>query len=331
MQIQPPCKIYTIRSGAPIQPPITSAPTDSTTNNEKENVKPTTSSRKSTRVKVPTKSIEMPKPVTEVDLTTTTEEEGNAKENSDSVNPGVSVTNAKKRKRKQKIDSVVTPPDAVTKPVATQVPVLDSSYKTPAEAVKSRKCKVSVVSDSVVMPPADVMKTVAAQASEVVHSRKHTQRSVVSNPVSHVVHPAAVTKCDTVDPSSETTAEVEKSRKCTKSVTVSHVATPVVPPVQVENSNMIPTIVKKSRKGKVEQKIVVSNEAVRTPLMVSGQIGDVLQLKHVKVTVVPSAVIPSSSKQIEYSESDGNSQMEAEEVAYCQQLVQKQNELSKQK
>ena len=255
-----------------------------------------------------------------MDLTATTEEEEITKGNSDSVNPGVIVTNAKKRKRKQ---TVVVSDSVVTEPLVPQVPALDSSYKT--EAVKSKKCKVSVVSDSVVMLPATVTEPVAAQASEVVHSRKCTQRIVVSNPVS-------VMKTDTVDSSSETPTELDKNRKRTKSVSVPHAARLVVPPIQeVVNSNMIPIVVRKSRKCKVAKQIVVNNEGVRTPLMVSGQVGDVQQLKHPKATLVPSAIIPLSSKHIEHSESDVNSQMEAEEVAYCQELAKKQNELSKQK
>ena len=80
----------------------------------------------------------------------------------------------KKRKCKP---TVVVSDSVVTEPLVPQVPALDSSYKTLAEAVKSRKCKVCVVS---------------AQASEVVQSRKRTERIVLSNPVS-------VTKTDTVD------------------------------------------------------------------------------------------------------------------------------------
>ena len=55
--------------------------------------------------------------------------------------------------------------------------------------------------------------------------------------------------------------------------------------------------------------------------MVFGQIGDMQQPKHPKATLVPSAIIPSSSKHIEYSKSDGNSQMEAEEAEYHQELA----------
>ena len=65
--------------------------------------------------------------------------------------------------------------------------------------------------------------------------------------------------------------------------------------------------------------------------MVSGQIGDVQQPKCPKPTLVPSAIIPSSSKQIVHSESDGDSQMEVEEAAYHQELAKKQNVLGKQR
>ena len=293
MQIQQPRKTYTLRSAAPVPPAIT-APTKCTTNNEKENVKP-----KSTWVKVPTKTVGKPKPVEEVDLTATTEEEEVVKGNSNSVNTGAIVTNAKKRKRKL---TVVVSDSVVTEPLVPQVPALDSSYETPAEAVKSRKCKVGVVS---------------AQASEVVQSRKCTQGIVVSNPVS-------VTKTDAVDSSSETPMELDKNRKCTKSVGVPHAARPVVPPVQeVVNSNAILVVGRKRRKCKVAEPIVVNNEAVRTPLMVSGQIGGMQQQKHPKATLVPSAIIPSSSKHIVHNKSDGDSQMEAEEAAYCQELAKK--------
>ena len=156
-----------------------------------------------------------------------------------------------------------------------------------------------------------------------VHSRKHTPR-IVSNPV--------VTKTNTVHSNSETSTELDKNMKHIKSVGVPHVAAPVVPAVQeAVNSNAIPAVDRKSRKRKVVQQIVVSNEAMRTPLMVSGQISDVQQPKHPKATLVPSAIILSSSKQIEHSESDGDSQMEAEEASYCQELAEKQIELSKQK
>ena len=162
-----------------------------------------------------------------------------------------------------------------------------------------------------------------AQGSEVVHSRKCTQR-IVSNPV--------VMNTDAVNSSSETPTELDKNRKCTKSVGVPHAAILVVLPIQEAfNSNAIPVVSKKSRKRKVEQQIVENIQAVRTPLMVSGQISDMQQPKHPEVTLVPSTIIPSSSEQIEHSKSDGDSQMEAEEVAYHQELAKKQNELSKQK
>ena len=65
--------------------------------------------------------------------------------------------------------------------------------------------------------------------------------------------------------------------------------------------------------------------------MVSGQIGDMQQPKRPKPTLVPSAIIPSSSKQIVHSKSDGDSQMEAEEAAYHKELAKKQNALGKQR
>ena len=85
-------------------------------------------------------------------------------------------------------------------------------------------------------------------------------------------------KTDTVDSISETPTELDKNRKCTKSVGVPHATRPVVTPIQeVVTSNAIPVVGRKSRKCKVAEPIVVNNEAVRTPLMVSGQIGDVQQ------------------------------------------------------
>ena len=238
------------------------------------------------------------KPVEEVNLTATTEQDEIAKRNSDYLNCGAIVTNAKKRKCKQ---TVAVSDSVVTESLVSQVPTLDSSYKTPAEAVKNRKHKVNVVSDSTVVLP--------AQASEVVHSRKRTPK-IVSYPV--------VMKTNAVHSSSETSTELDKNMKHIKSVGVPHAATPVVPAIkEAVNSNTIP--------------VVVSNEAMRTPLMVSGQISDEQQPKHPEATLVPSAIIPSSSKQIEHSESDGDSQMEAEEAAYCQELAKKQIELSKQK
>ena len=165
---------------------------------------------------------------------------------------------------------------------------------------------------------------VSAKASEVVQSRKCMQGIVVSNPVS-------LTKIDAVDLISETPTELDKNRKRTKSVDVPHATRPVVPPVQeVVTSNTIPVVGRKSRKRKVAEPIVVNNEAVRTPLMVSGQIGDMQQPKHPKPTLVPSAIILSSSKQIVHSESDGDSQIEADEAAYHQELA-KQNGLGKQR
>ena len=131
-------------------------------------------------------------------------------------------------------------------------------------------------------------------------------------------------KTDTVDTISETPTELNKNRKRTKSVSVPHATTPVVTPIlEVVTNNAIPVVGRKSRKHKFAEPIVVKNEAVRTPLMVSGQIGDVQQPKHPKPTLVPSAIIPSSSKQIVHSKSDGDSQMEAEEAAYCKELAKK--------
>ena len=95
------------------------------------------------------------------------------------------------------------------------------------------------------------------------------QGIVVSNPVS-------LTKTDTVDMISETPTELNKNRKRTKSVSVPHATTPVVMPIlEVVTSNAIPVVGRKSRKCKVAEPIVVKKEAVRTPLMVSRQIGDV--------------------------------------------------------
>ena len=117
-------------------------------------------------MKVPTKTVEKPKPVEEVDLTATTGGGEVVKGNSDFVNTGVIVNNAKKRKCKP---TVVVSDSVVMQPLVPQVHALGTTYKTPAEAVKSRKHKVGVVS---------------AKASEVVQSRKHMQGIVVSNPVS---------------------------------------------------------------------------------------------------------------------------------------------------
>ena len=111
-----------------------------------------------------------------------------------------------------------------------------------------------------------------------------------------------------------------------------------MPVLKVVTSNAIPVVGRKNRKHKVAEPIVVKNEAVvvkneavRTPLMVSGQIGDMQQPKHPKPTLVLSAIIPSSSKQIVHNKSDGDSQMEAEEAAYRQELAKKQNVLGKQR
>ena len=201
-------------------------------------------------MKVPTKTIGKPKPVEEVDLTATTEEDEVVKGNSDFVTTGVIVNNAKKR---QCEPTVVVSDSVVTQPLVPQVPALDTIYKTPAEAVKSRKHKVGAVS---------------AKASEVVQSRKRMQVIVVSNPVS-------LTKTDTVDMISETPTELEKNRKHTKSVSetpteldknrkrtksvgVPHATTPVVMPVlEVVTSNAIPVVGRKSRKCKVAEPIVV--------------------------------------------------------------------------
>ena len=309
MQIQQLHKTYPLRSAAPVPPAIT-APTKCTTNIEKENVKP-----KSSWVKVPTKTVGKPKPVEEVDLTATTEEDEVVKLNSDFVNTGAIVNNAKKRKCKL---TVVVSDSVVTQPLVPQVPALGTTYETPAEAVKSRKHKVGAVS-------AQSEVAVSAKASEVVQSRKCTQGIVVSNPVS-------LTKTDAVDTISETPTKLDKNRKRTKSVGVPHATRPVVMPVlEVVTSNAIPVVGRKSRKRKVAEPIVVNNEAVRTPLMVSGQIGVMQQPKHPKPILVLSAIIQSSSKQIVHSESDGDSQMEAEDAAYRQELAKKQNVLGKQR
>ena len=308
MQIQQLCKTYPLRSAAPVPPAIT-APTKCTTNIEKENIKP-----KSSRVKVPTKTIGKPKAVEEVDLTATTEEDEVLKGNSDFVNTGVIVNNAKKRKCKPTVvsDSVVT------QPLVPQMPALGTTYETPAEAVKSMKRKVGAVS-------AQSEVAVSAKASEVVQSRKHMQGIVVSNPVS-------LTKTDAVDTISETPTKLDKNRKRTKSVGVPHATRPVVMPIlEVVTSDAIPVVGRKSRKHKVAEPIVVNNEAVRTPLMVSGQIGVMQQPKHLKPILVLSTIILSSSKQIVHSESDGDSQMEAEDAAYHQELAKKQNVLGKQR
>ena len=195
-------------------------------------------------MKVPTKTVEKPNPLEEVDLTATTEEDEVIKGNSDSVNTGAIVTNAKKRNHKL---TVVVSDSVVMEPLVPQVPALDSTYETPAEVVKSRKHKVGAVS---------------AHAPEVVQSRKCMQGIVVSNPVS-------LTKTDAVDSISETPTELDKNRKHTKSVGVPHATRPVVLPIQeVVTSNTIPVAGRKSRKRKVAEPIVV---------MVSGQIGDVQQ------------------------------------------------------
>ena len=193
-------------------------------------------------MKVPTKTIGKPKPVEEVDLTATTEEDEVVKGNSDFVNTGVIVNNAKKRKCKL---TVVVSDSVVMQPLVPQVHALGTTYETPAEAVKSRKHKVGVVS---------------AKASEVVQSRKHMQGIVVSNPVS-------LTKTDTVDTITETPTELNKNRKHTKSVSVPHATTPVVTPIlEVVTNKAIPVVGRKSRKRKVAEPIVVKNEAVRTTI-----------------------------------------------------------------
>ena len=105
MQIKQPCKTCPLQSAAPVPTAIT-APTKCTISIEKENVKP-----KSSQVKVPTKTVGKPKPVEEVDQTATTEEDEVIKGNSDFVNTGAIVNNAKKRKCKPTVvvsDSVVT-------------------------------------------------------------------------------------------------------------------------------------------------------------------------------------------------------------------------------
>ena len=120
--------------------------------------------------------------------------------------------------------TVVVSDSVVMQPLVPQVPALGTTYKTPAEAVKSRKCKVGAVS---------------AKASEVVQSRKHMQGIVVSNLVS-------LTKTDTVDTISETRTELNKNRKHTKSVSVPHGTTPVATPVlEVVTSNAIPVVGRK--------------------------------------------------------------------------------------
>ena len=61
-----------------------------------------------------------------------------------------------------------------------------------------------------------------------------------------------------------------------------------VPPAQeVVNSDAI-VVASKNRKRKFAEPILVKNEPVKSPLIVSGQ-------KRVKATLVPSAIIPSSS------------------------------------
>ena len=142
-------------------------------------------------MKVPTKTIGKPKPVEEVDLTATTAEDEVIKGNSDFVNTGAIVNNAKKRKCKP---TVVVSDSVVMQPLVRQVPALGTTYETPAEAVKSRKFKVGAVS---------------AKASEVVQSRKHMQGIVVSNLVS-------LTKTDTVDMISETPTKLNKTQETYK-------------------------------------------------------------------------------------------------------------------
>ena len=83
-------------------------------------------------MKVPTKTIGKPKLFEEVDLTATTEEDRVVEGNSDFVNTGAIVNNAKKRKCKP---TVVVSDSVVTQPLVPQVPALDTTYKTPAEAV----------------------------------------------------------------------------------------------------------------------------------------------------------------------------------------------------
>ena len=71
-----------------------------------------------------------------MDLTATTGEDEVVKGNSDFVNAGVIVNNAKKRKCKL---TVVVGDSVVMQPLVPQVHALGTTYETPAEAVKSRK------------------------------------------------------------------------------------------------------------------------------------------------------------------------------------------------
>ena len=92
-------------------------------------------------MKVPTKTVVKPKPVAEVELTASTEEEEVVKGNSDSIKTGAIdtvVTNGKKRTCKP---TVVVNASVVMEPLVPQVPTLnygDSSRICEKQEAKSR-------------------------------------------------------------------------------------------------------------------------------------------------------------------------------------------------
>ena len=252
-------------------------------------------------MKVPTKTVLKSKPIAQVDLTATTEEDKVIKGNSDSIETGAIetvVTNGKTRTRKP---TVVVSASVVTEPLVPQVPVLN--YETPAESVKSRKRKLGAVTLQASKVGADSL-----QASEVMQSRKRP-KGVIDSPL------VSDKKTGPVGLMLVTPTQLDKTSKRKQKVGV--------PPAQeVVNSDAI-VVASKNRKRKFAEPILVKNEPVKSPLIVSGQ-------KRVKATLVPSAIIPSSSKHIVTNESDGDSQsgeIESVSCSKCNKVFEEVDEL----
>ena len=185
----------------------------------------------------------------------------------------------------------------------------ETPSKSPAEVAKSRKRTLKNVSDSNVKPD---------HTEEVVQSKRKKIVKVVNEPEQK-----------------EEVVEM-KQRKGVKVVSDSSTTTEPVKQASVPNVSRKKKVTTKAISPKVEtdDAEVVSKKikgGVQTPqrTYVGGAVPGKTVRKNKKPTLVPSAVVATTSK-LEVSDNDNNDDdMEAEETAYRQQLAEKQKEASK--
>ena len=274
MQILPPIKTYTLRSGrnhTPIQPPVKPTQTNNTTNGEKngdkENVMPGTPEEVVTQKKKGI--VKVVKPVSDSKVLT------------EPVRQGIVVSVSRRRKALTKFvtleaDSsgeVIGDSNVLTEPVKQGVAIV---------SLKRKAKLVTPEEDSGV----SIAKVVTPKRKGIVK---------VSKPVSSLAVPKSV------EPVKQSVAIVSRKRK----------AKPVTP--EEDSGVSIAKVITPKRKGIVQTDVDdVSNGKTASA-----------SKKIKKPTLVPSTVIPSIS-QAQASDYDDDSQLNVEENAYQQQLVQTQ-------